>query len=112
MKTKIRNLGILGIESPKEICKDENCPFHGYVGIRGRIFRGRVVSDKTPKTVLVKWDRRVFIPKYERFEKRWSKVSAHLPACLNVKKDDVVMVGECRPISKTKKFVVISKVTK
>lgn len=108
-----RNIGLPNIEYPTEKCNDENCPFHSpKVRIRGRIFEGTVISTKPSNTAIVQWNRRIFLPKYERFEKRLSQVSAHAPPCLHVKKDDVVTIGECRPISKTKRFVVIKKVIK
>ena len=73
---------------------------------RGRTFTGIIVSSKAQKTVTVSWDRRVFIPKYERYLTKRSKVKAHNPD-LNLKEGDMVMIKECRPISKTKKFVVV-----
>ena len=108
-KENARNIGIPGIELPSEKCTDVNCPFHGKLGIRGRTYAGKVVSKKAGKTAVVQWARRFFVPKYERFEKRKSKVFAHAPECLHIKKDDNVLIGECRPISKTKKFVIIKK---
>ncbi len=107
-----KSIGVPGIEFPKEKCKDINCPFHGNLKIRGRIFEGFVESIKPSKTAIVRWERRVFCPKYERFEGRFTKVSAHKTKCLNIHKDDKVIIGECRPISKSKKFVVLGKVKK
>ena len=88
-------------------CNDKNCPFHGDLGLRGSTFVGKVTSDKMRKTVTINWERRHFIPKYERNERRWSKLKAHNPECINAKEGDMVQVKECRPLSKTKKFVVI-----
>ena len=51
-------------------CKDRNCPFHGNLKTRGRIFKGVVVSDKMCKTVVVKRDLLEYIPKYERYAKK------------------------------------------
>ncbi len=73
---------------------------------RGRTFTGVIVSSKAQKTVTVQWNRRVYIPKYERYLKKRSKVKAHNPD-LNLKEGDTVLIKECRPISKTKKFVVV-----
>ncbi|MCD6576348.1 MAG: 30S ribosomal protein S17 [Nanoarchaeota archaeon] len=109
-KKKAKNIGIPGIESPSDVCEDINCPFHGKISVRGRIFRGVVESIKPSKTAIIKWERRVYFPKYERFEKRFTKVNAHRPSCLHIKEGDFVIIGECRPISKTKKFVIIGKV--
>lgn len=77
---------------------------------RGRIFVGKVINAKATKTVRVEWPRRVLIPKYERYEKRRTRVQAHNPAAVNAKIGDTVRISECRPISKMKKFVVIGKV--
>ena len=92
---------------PEKSCNDKNCPFHGNLRIRGRAFVGEVISDKMSKTVTVQWDRQFYLPKYERYERRRSKVKAHNPECINAKKGDIVKIVECRPISKTKHFVVV-----
>lgn len=73
---------------------------------RGMSFVGTVVSAKAHKTVSVQWERRRFVPKYERYEKRRSKVAAHVPDGMSVNEGDVVRIKETRPISKTKHFVV------
>ncbi|MGC8851180.1 MAG: 30S ribosomal protein S17, partial [Candidatus Micrarchaeia archaeon] len=49
------------------------------------------------------------VPKYERFEKRRSRIHVHVPECMNVKEGDRVLIGECRKLSKTKAHVVIKK---
>jgi small subunit ribosomal protein S17 len=108
MKRKVRNIGI-DMKPPKDICSSEKCPWHGHLKIRGRLFTGTVVS-KTVNTVIVQWDYHHFVPKYERSERRKSKIVAHLPSCINVNIGDVVRVGECRPLSKTKRSVVLGKV--
>jgi small subunit ribosomal protein S17 len=76
------------------------------LGTRGRSFVGKVVRAKMHKTVVVEWERRVLIPKFERYEKRRSKVNAHNPENINAKEGDVVKIEETRPLSKTKSFVV------
>jgi len=76
---------------------------------RGRTFTGVIVSTKAQKTVTVQWNRRVYIPKYERYLSKRSKVKAHNPD-LKLKEGDTVVIKECRPISKTKKFVVVEVV--
>lgn len=92
---------------PKITCEDELCPWHGHLKVRGRIFKGIVISDKNQKTVTVMWEYNTYIPKYERYERRKTKVYAHNPSCINAKTGDRVKVAECRPLSKTKRFVVI-----
>jgi len=101
-----KNIGI-NAKPPEETCNDSKCPWHGKLSVRGRVFTGEVVSDKAPKTVVVKWGYHHLIPKYERFERRHSSVVAYNPECINAKKGDVVRISECRPLSKTKSFVVI-----
>ncbi|MFH2019815.1 MAG: 30S ribosomal protein S17 [archaeon] len=71
---------------------------------RGRTFKGKVVSAKAQKTVTVEWFRRIYIPKYERYQIKRSKVKAHNTQ--GAKEGDLVIIKECRPLSKTKKFVV------
>ena len=88
-------------------CKDKNCPIHGDLKIRGRILEGVVISDKMRNSVVVKRELLEYIPKYERYAKKSSKITAHNPPCLNAKLGDNVRIAECRPISKTKSFVVI-----
>ncbi len=98
----------LGVKPPEKVCDDVKCPFHGKLPVRGRVFRGKVVSDKAEKTVIVQWDYLIKKPKYERFERRRSKVAAYNPPCISASIGDTVMIAECRPLSKTKKFVVVS----
>lgn len=90
-------------------CADKNCPKHGSLSIRGRTFVGKVISSKMSKTVNVEWERRVHVPKYERYMKKRTKVKAHNPECIAAKEGDTVKIGECRPLSKTKQFVVLEK---
>jgi small subunit ribosomal protein S17 len=93
----------------KNKCNDVNCPFHGGLSVRGRMFVGKVKSAKAQNTAVVAWERQHYIPKYERYEKRMSKVQAHIPKCLEIKEGDTVKIAECRPLSKTKHFVVMEK---
>ncbi len=107
----IRNIGIEA-RPPEKECNDPKCPWHGHLKLRGNIFTGRVVSTKASKTAVVEWDYVRFIKKYERFERRKSRVSAYLPSCIPAKEGDIVRIGETRPVSKTKRFVVFEIVKK
>lgn len=109
-KKKTRDIGY-DVKPPEKECDDPNCPFHGTLPIRGKILEGIVVSDKMSKSVIVKRDYIHYITKFERYERRHSRISAHSPLCINAKKDDRVKIAECRPLSKTKQFVVIEKVS-
>ncbi|NPV50479.1 MAG: 30S ribosomal protein S17 [Candidatus Methanofastidiosum sp.] len=97
----------IGVKEPKKSCNNEKCPFHGTLPVRGKLMEGKIVSDKMNKTVVVKKEYMTKLDKYERFEKRSTKVSAHIPDCINAKTGDNVKIMECRPLSKTKKFVVV-----
>ncbi|MCW1306612.1 MAG: 30S ribosomal protein S17 [Candidatus Nanoarchaeia archaeon] len=106
----VRNIGIPNLLPPLKECNDRKCPWHGKLSIRGKLFEGIVVSDKSSKTVVVEWIRYHYLPKYERYEKRKSRVMAHNPECINAKMGDKVIIGECRPLSRGKKFVVLQVV--
>lgn len=97
----------IDVPEPKERCEDPNCPFHGTLSVRGQILEGIVTSNKAERTITVERSFYKFIRKYERYEKRKSKISAHLPDCIQVNVGDAVKIAECRPLSKTKQFVVI-----
>ena len=74
---------------------------------RGRTFEGIVKSFKMQKTATIAWDRKVLVPKYERYMTKTSKVKAHVPDSFkNIKEGMKVRIVECRPISKSKKFVI------
>lgn len=102
---KARDIG-LDVKPPAKECSDVKCPFHGTLPVRGRVFRGEVVS-QSQATVRVFWNYYHYIPKYERYMRQHSKVGAHLPPCIEARKGDVVKIAECRPLSKTKSFVVV-----
>ena len=107
---KARDIGY-DVKPPEKECDDPNCPWHGTLPIRGKILEGIVVSDKMQKTVIVRRDYLHYVPKYERYERRHSRIAAHNPPCIDAKKGDKVKIAECRPLSKTKHFVVIEKMS-
>ena len=109
---QVKNIGIPNVAVPKKICDDPNCPFHGNIKLRGRILQGYVVSTKMHKTIVIQRDYNYYISKYQRYERRKSKVTAHLPDCIEVKEGDQVKIAECRKISKTVAFVVIEIINK
>ena len=105
-KKKQKNIGI-EVKFPEKECNDINCPFHGKLRIRGREFTGEVKRVKAQRTAVIEWQRLYYLPKYERYEKRRSRIITHLPSCLNVKLGDQVRIVECKPLSKTKSSVII-----
>lgn len=96
----------------EEKCNDQNCPNHGSLSLRGRTFKGIVLSEKMQKTATVEWNWKRYVQKYERYENERTRIKAHNPSCISAKKGDLVKISECRPISKTKNFVIIEKVGK
>lgn len=77
------------------------------LSLRGRQFVGNIVSAKAQKTVVVEWTRLCFVPKYERYEKKKTKLKVHVPDEMKVNLGDKVRIVETRPISKTKNFIVV-----
>lgn len=106
MKQKVRNIGI-DIKPPEKECNDDNCPFHGTLSLRGNIIKGKVVSTRAQKTAIVERTYQHYLPKYERYERRHSRIAAYNPECIDAKEGDWVTIAECRPLSKTKAFVVV-----
>ena len=78
---------------------------------RVRTLQGKVVSDKMDKTITVVVERFVKHPIYGKFIKRSTKLHAHDEN--NVcNKGDVVTVRECRPLSKSKSWMLVDVVEK
>lgn len=76
-----------------------------------RTLQGRVVSDKMDKTVTVMIERRVKHPLYGKFVRRSTKVHAH-DENNECRIGDVVMVEQCRPLSKTKNWRIVKLVNR
>lgn len=92
--------------------QDEGSVSTENISLRGQEFVGTVISAKAHRTVTVSWNRRRFVPKYERYEKRRSKVAAHNPDHIAAQEGDVVRIRGSRPLSKTKHFVVTEILTR
>jgi small subunit ribosomal protein S17 len=75
-----------------------------------RILTGTVSSDKTDKTVTVLVERRVKHPLYGKIIKRSKKYHAHDEAN-EYSVGDTVRIEETRPISKTKTWKVIDRIS-
>ena len=97
----------LQITLPKKKCEDDRCPFHGKLKVRGRLLSGNAVSTAGRGFVVVEMGYLHMVRKFNRGERRRSRVSAHLPPCIEVHDGDTVTIGECRPLSKTISFVVV-----
>lgn len=103
----MKNKSGLDVVVPSKECNDKHCPFHNDMPLRGRQIIAFVKSTKANKSATVEWLRLFYVPKYQRYEKRMSKVSVHVPDCIDINEGDKVKVVETRPISKTKNFVVV-----
>jgi len=93
-------------------CSDKNCFVHGNLSIRGQVLEGKVVSAKAKNTVIVERPTVKYIKKYKRYARTSSKIPAHNPPCMNAKEGDMVKIGECRKISRTKAWSVIEILVK
>lgn len=74
-----------------------------------RVLQGTVVSNKANKTITVLVERRVLHPLYKKYVRSSKKYAAH-DELNSAAVGDVVQIQECRPISKSKRWVYISKV--
>ena len=114
MKIRLMNNMVKKIADKEDKCEDRLCPIHGdkKLKLRGRTFEGIVVK-KLPGRIMIQFERMLKSSKYERYEKRKTKIHARLPYCMsdNVEVGDLIQIAETRPISKMIHFVV-SKVVK
>ncbi len=77
----------------------------------GRTLTGQVVSDKMDKTIVVKRERKVRHPLYGKYIRRSTKYHVH-DENNECKIGDTVMIKECRPLSKTKSWILVQVVSK
>ena len=76
-----------------------------------RTLSGRVTSNKTDKTVTVLVDRRVKHPLYGKIISRSKKYHVHDEANTS-QIGDIVLIEECRPVSKTKTWRVVKTLSR
>jgi small subunit ribosomal protein S17 len=76
-----------------------------------RVFEGKVVSDKNNKTVIVEVEKSVVHPIYRKRMKRHCRYAAH-DENNSFRVGDFVQIVESPPISKTKKWLVQTKISK
>jgi len=72
-----------------------------------RLLEGKVTSNKCDKTVTVIVERRVKDPIYGKIIRKSAKYAAH-DETNQWSIGDTVVIEECRPISKSKKWKVVS----
>ncbi|PIR42030.1 MAG: 30S ribosomal protein S17 [Candidatus Yanofskybacteria bacterium CG10_big_fil_rev_8_21_14_0_10_37_15] len=74
-----------------------------------RLLHGVVVSDKMDKTVVVQILRLKKHPKYKKYFKITKRFKAHSPEN-QYHIGDKVVIGETKPVSKEKRWIVVSKI--
>jgi small subunit ribosomal protein S17 len=72
-----------------------------------RVLQGLVTSDVNEKTVTVLVERRFMHPVYKKFIVRSKKYLAH-DESNQVKTGEMVRIRECRPLSKRKRWEVVT----
>ena len=72
-----------------------------------RVLQGTVVSDTNDKTVVVRVERRFTHPVMKKTVRRSKKYHAH-DAANAAKVGDTVWIEECAPISKNKRWTLVS----
>ncbi|WHL24906.1 MAG: 30S ribosomal protein S17 [Candidatus Blochmannia vicinus] len=78
---------------------------------RIRVLIGRVISNKMNKSAVVSVERLIKHSTYEKFIKRTTKLHVHDPNNeTNI--GDIISMKECRPISKTKSWILTSIIKK
>ena len=78
---------------------------------RGRTFEG-IVKKKFHKRIVIEFERMIYVKKYERYAKSRTRIHARLPMSMEkeINIGDLIMVQECRPLSKIIHFIVIKKI--
>ncbi|MCP5141475.1 MAG: 30S ribosomal protein S17 [Chromatiales bacterium] len=76
-----------------------------------RTLQGKVISNKAAKTITVLIERKVQHPLYKKFISRSTKVHAH-DENSECGMGDTVVVEQCRPMSKTKRWKLVEVVEK
>lgn len=74
---------------------------------KGQIMKGTVVSNKMKDTVVVRVDRYIKLPKYQKYVVRRKKYMAHDAGNTKQIGDKVEIIGS-RAYSKNKKFIVVA----
>ena len=100
----IKNVPSLRTSPSEEESSSKSPPQSTHVN---RVSRGMVISTKMKNTVIVRRDYLHYVKKYNRFEKRHSNVAVHASPCFRIKEGDIVVAGQCRPLSKTVRFNVL-----
>jgi len=102
-ENETRGTGVM----PEKTCEDRKCPYHGNVLVKKETYTGKVIRKDASRSATVEWERQYFVPKFERFELRRSRLRVHNAPCIDAAVGDTVRVMKTRPISKTKNFAIV-----
>jgi len=100
------NIG-LKVKAPSRECTDIHCPFHGKLSVRGKLFDGKVTSNKAKQTITLQKESPIYYKKFKRYARSKNTIHAHVPECIDVETGNHVLTAECRPISKSVAYVVV-----
>lgn len=75
----------------------------------GKKFTGKVVSAKSLKTVIVAFQTVTRHPLYKKAIRRTRRIAVHNES-FDLSVGDSVRIGETRPLSRTKHFIVLEKI--
>ncbi|MBI2096446.1 MAG: 30S ribosomal protein S17 [Candidatus Taylorbacteria bacterium] len=78
---------------------------------KSRVLKGVVVGVAMKDTAVVKVERFVKHPKYKKYSLRFKKYKVNDPGN-TAAVGDAVLISECRPISKEKRFRLVGKSAK
>jgi small subunit ribosomal protein S17 len=103
---------IFGIKAPSRECADKNCPFHGEMGVKKELISGVVIKKDLGNSATIEWSKSIYVPKYERYQKKRFRMRVHNPDCIAAQIGQEVVVARSRPISKTKNHIILNVVEK
>lgn len=72
-----RDIG-LKVKAPERECTDKHCPFHGSLSVRGRLFDGKVTSDKSRQTITLQKESPMYFSKFKRYARSKNTIHAHV----------------------------------
>ncbi len=75
-------------------------------GAHERLYTGVVISDKSDKTIVVRWQRLAKHPLYKKYIRRDKKLHAHDENNEANIGDRVELIEVSRPLSKTKRYIL------
>ena len=98
---------IFGFKVPNKECTDNKCPFHGNIVVKKEFIKGKIVKKDINRSATIEWARSTYVPKYERYKMKMSKMRTHNPGCINAEIGQTVIVARTKPLSKMKHFVIV-----